>query len=108
MPDLEPVAGVEVEGRRSSAGSVVRFFALTHAATWACYITAVALSRNHPPAAPLGLGIQALVLLGTFSPSFVALALTARAEGEPWHCPDSVDSLPTLPESPVPSRKLPG
>ena len=76
LPSAAPVAGAP----RSPAGSVLRFFALTFAATWTCYITAVALSRDNPPGAPMGLELQALVLLGTFSPSLVALALTARAE----------------------------
>src|SRR5690349_10282335 len=82
MPGLEPVAAPRVGGGRAPTGSVLRFFALTFVATWSCYISAVALSRNHPLGAPMGLGVQAIVLLGTFSPALVALALTFRAEGE--------------------------
>lgn len=69
-------------GRRPAvAGSLVRFFALTFAVTWTFFLAAVAWSRRLAPGASLGLGIQALILLGAFAPAFVALALTARAEG---------------------------
>jgi membrane protease YdiL (CAAX protease family) len=68
-------------GGKHSAGSLPGFFALTFLATWTCYIAAVAWSGGHPPGAPLGPGVRALVLLGTFAPSLVALGLTARAQG---------------------------
>jgi membrane protease YdiL (CAAX protease family) len=41
----------------------------------------VTLSNSLPSDAPLGPGLSALILLGTFAPSLVALGLTARAEG---------------------------
>jgi len=72
---------VAVEGKRSSAGSLLGFFALTYVVTWTFFIAAVAMSRSLPSGGALGPGIYALVLLGTFAPSLVALALTARAEG---------------------------
>lgn len=58
----------------------VVFFILTFALTWLSWTAAAALSRPSPSAG-LSLGIGALVLLGTFAPSLVALALTARREG---------------------------
>ena len=58
-------------------GPLVRFFVLTYALMWACFITVAA--AGIPVYAPLG-GV--LVLLGTFAPSLVALWLTARTEGE--------------------------
>ena len=62
-------------------GSLVGFFALTYAVTWTCFIAAAVLSSSLPPGAGLRPGVRALVLLGTFAPSLVALGLTARAEG---------------------------
>ncbi len=59
-----------------------KFFLLTYAVTWPCFIAAVALSHgttSHIPAARIAHGL--LLLLGTFAPSLVALWLTARAEG---------------------------
>src|SRR5438876_7137405 len=58
-------------------GPLVRFFVLTYALMWACFITVAA--AGIPVYAPLG-GV--LVLLGTFGPSLVALWLTARTEGD--------------------------
>ena len=58
-------------------GPLVRFFVLTYALMWACFITVAA--AGIPVYAPLG-GV--LVLLGTFAPSLVALWLTARTEGD--------------------------
>lgn len=49
------------------------FFFLTYAVMWACFI-AVAIAV--PARTPLG---TALILLGAYSPSMVAIALTARA-----------------------------
>ena len=60
---------------RAHSGSVVTFFVLTYALMWACFITvAVSISSRTTP------GI-ALVLLGAYAPSLVAVCLTARAEG---------------------------
>jgi CAAX protease family protein len=60
---------------------LLSFFALTFAVTEACFIAAAALARNRPSGAGLGAGINALILLGVFTPALVALGLTARAEG---------------------------
>src|SRR3989441_9175356 len=57
-------------------GSLVKFFILTYAVMWTCFITVAAAAI--PARRPLG---ALLVLLGTFAPSLVALGLTARAEG---------------------------
>ncbi|HTD70542.1 MAG TPA: type II CAAX endopeptidase family protein [Gemmatimonadales bacterium] len=58
-------------------GPLVRFFVLTYALMWACFITVAA--AGIPLYAPLG---AVLALLGTFAPSLVALWLTSRAEGD--------------------------
>jgi membrane protease YdiL (CAAX protease family) len=53
---------------------LLRFFLLTFAVTWTCFITvAVAI----PAEKPLG---YALVLVGAYAPSYVALSLTAWRE----------------------------
>ena len=57
-------------------GGLVRFFVLTYAVMWTCFIS-VAVARI-PIDAPLGI---LLVHLGAYCPSLVALWLTARAEG---------------------------
>jgi len=62
--------------RRIPGGSLVKFFILTYAVMWTCFITVAAAAI--PARRPLG---ALLVLLGTFAPSLVALGLTARAEG---------------------------
>ena len=65
-------------------GSLLKFFFLTCAVTWACFITVVRMSHGPAPTAPaLVLVREFLVLLGTFAPSLVALGITARAEGSP-------------------------
>jgi uncharacterized protein len=56
------------------AGSLVLFFVLAYAGTWALFWT-VALTR---PPGPIG---AALILLGAFCPAFAALAVTAGTEG---------------------------
>jgi CAAX protease family protein len=57
-------------------GSLLKFFLLTYALTWICFISVAA------GAIPSGIPLRALVvLLGAFAPSLVALWLTARAEG---------------------------
>lgn len=61
-------------------GSLLGFFALTFVVTWTCFMAAVALSHGVPGAAPQ-LRQSALILLGTFVPSVVAIGLTARAGG---------------------------
>ena len=57
--------------------SMVKFFLLTFALTWSCFITMAILARS----GPLGVSAYALLLLGTFAPSIVATWLTYRAEG---------------------------
>ncbi len=57
--------------------SLLKFFLLTFAVTWACFLTVVRMSQGS--AAPTLAG-KGLVLLGTFAPSLVAIGLTA-AEG---------------------------
>ena len=57
-----------------SVGDLLKFFLLTFAVTWTCFISvAVAI----PAEKPLG---YVLVLMGAYAPSFVALALTAWRE----------------------------
>lgn len=75
------MAKLEVQRKQSTAGSLLRFFALTYVVTWTFFIAAAVLSRSLPSSAGPPLGLSALVLLGTFAPSMVALGLTARAEG---------------------------
>jgi len=61
---------------------VLKFFLLTYAVTWPCFIVAVAISHGTTsdiPAFRIARGF--LLLLGTFAPSLVALWLTLRAEG---------------------------
>lgn len=63
-------------------GSLVKFFLLTYALTWACFIPVVWMSQGPSPASPaLALVRSFLLLLGTFAPSLVALGMTAHAEG---------------------------
>ena len=68
--------------RKSYDGVGAGFFALTFIVTWTFFIASVALSGRVSSGASLGPGLGALVLLGTIAPSLVALALTARAEGD--------------------------
>jgi len=60
------------------AGSLGKFFVLTYAVTWTCFISLATLAVS--TRTPLG---ALLVLLGVFAPGLVALSLTARAEGGP-------------------------
>ena len=61
--------------RSTPAGSLLKFFLLTYAVMWTCFITvAVAI----PAGTPVG---HVLLLLGAFAPSLAALWLTARIEG---------------------------
>lgn len=62
-------------------GFLLPFFSITYVITWTCFIAAVALSGSLPSGTPLGPGLNALILLGTFAPSLVALGLTARTAG---------------------------
>src|SRR5271163_705190 len=53
------------------------FFLLTFVLTWSCFGTLAILARG----TPLGVAGYALLLLGTFAPSIVAVWPTYRAEG---------------------------
>jgi membrane protease YdiL (CAAX protease family) len=74
-----PEAGLRVQppGASSSAGPVAEvlgFLVLTYLCTWTCFVVA---DRG-------GDGLRLpLMLLGSFMPSLVAIALTARAAGRP-------------------------
>src|SRR5258708_5967456 len=62
--------------------SLLKFFALTYAVTWACFLAAVAISHGSASAVPaLTAGRWLMLLLGTFAPSLVALGVTARENG---------------------------
>jgi hypothetical protein len=63
--------------------SLLKFFFLTYAVTWACFITVVMISHGPAPTAAHALVRGFLLLLGTFAPSLVALWITARTEGRP-------------------------
>jgi len=65
-------------------GSLLKFFSLTYAVTWTCFIAAAALSGSVASAVPALAGLRwPLLILGAFAPSTVALWLTARADGSP-------------------------
>ena len=57
---------------------MVRFFSITFAVTWTCFIAAALLSTRAPALAGLR---WPLLILGAFAPSAVAVLLTARDEG---------------------------
>jgi len=64
--------------------SLLKFFFLTYAVTWACFITVERISHGPAPTtSALALVRGSLLLLGTFAPSLVALGITGRAEGRP-------------------------
>ncbi len=63
-------------------GSLLKFFSLTYAVSWTCFITAVALSGSFGSSVPALSGFRTpLLLLGTFAPSLVALWLTESTRG---------------------------
>jgi CAAX protease family protein len=63
-------------------GSLLKFFFLTYAVTWVCFITVVRIFHGLASAGPaLALVRGLLLMLGTFAPSLVALGITARDEG---------------------------
>src|SRR5260370_9384677 len=65
-------------------GSLLKFFFLSYAVTWACFITVVRISHGPAPTAPaLALVRGFLLLLGPFALSLVALGITASGEGRP-------------------------
>lgn len=62
--------------------SLLRFFLLTYALTWVCFVSVVKMSHAPRPTAPATAILSgSLLLLGTFAPALVALAVTARDEG---------------------------
>jgi membrane protease YdiL (CAAX protease family) len=62
---------------------VVKFFALTFAFSWACWIGAAALASRTQSSGPLLSSLSAsLLFLGALSPSFVAVLLAVRSEGK--------------------------
>ena len=64
-------------------GSLIKFFALTYALAWACWLAAATVSGNGASASPMLAALRIpLFYLGTFAPSLVALGLTARADGK--------------------------
>lgn len=61
---------------------LVTFFSLTYAVTWTCFTAARAILHGGARvSSPLAVLAEPLLLLGTFAPGLVALALTERAEG---------------------------
>lgn len=68
--------GSRTSANRQPGSSVVKFFFVTYAVTWACWIPVVLKPTSFPAALS-----SVLWLLGVFAPSFVALALTAWDEG---------------------------
>jgi hypothetical protein len=66
--------------RRADNGSLLKFFSLTFAVTWTCFIAAAVILSRVASGRLAGLA-GLLLLLGTFAPSVVALWLTARADG---------------------------
>lgn len=62
---------------------LLTFFAATYFVSWICFITAGALLRGPSVATELARLSGPLMLLGTFAPSLVALALTAQVDGSP-------------------------
>jgi membrane protease YdiL (CAAX protease family) len=62
--------------------SLLKFFFITYAVTWACFITVARISHGPRPVyPPFTLVSGFLAFLGTFAPSLVALGITARSEG---------------------------
>jgi membrane protease YdiL (CAAX protease family) len=62
--------------------SIIAFFLLTFVVSWTLWIAAAALFDGATAAGQVPPGIRALIFLpGTFAPSLVAVALTARQEG---------------------------
>ncbi len=60
---------------KGAVGSVIRFFAITYAVSWTCFIAALAFPSLAVVRVPL-------LLLGTFAPSLVAIGLTALDRGK--------------------------
>jgi membrane protease YdiL (CAAX protease family) len=68
---------------RAREGSLVAFFLLTYVVTWAAWIAAWALSGGHESTRYPGPGFPTLLFyVGVFAPGLIAVALTARHEGQ--------------------------
>lgn len=64
------------------AGSLLKFFSLTYVMAWTCWVAAGSISSGPASDAPGRAALaQALLLLGTFAPGLVALAMTGLAGG---------------------------
>ena len=62
--------------------SLLKFFLLTYALTWVCFLSVVKMSQAPSPTAPATALLRGpLLLLGTFAPALMALGVTARDEG---------------------------
>ena len=61
--------------------SLLKFFLLTYALTWVCFISVVTMSHARPTAPATAILSGSLLLLGTFAPALMALVVTARDEG---------------------------
>ncbi|HKW88858.1 MAG TPA: type II CAAX endopeptidase family protein [Candidatus Acidoferrales bacterium] len=65
-----------------SLRSLIKFFTLTFALTWACFIAVIAIMRQTAPAGlPLSVLRELLLYLGIFAPALVALGVTAQERG---------------------------
>jgi membrane protease YdiL (CAAX protease family) len=73
--NASPYRSVMPDARSTPPGSVWPFLLITFAVTWACFIP---VARAFAPSTPAG---GALLLLGTFAPSYVALGLTRLRQG---------------------------
>jgi membrane protease YdiL (CAAX protease family) len=60
--------------------SLLKFFCLTYLLSWASFITAGAIATNSSHGAVIAVR-GTFLLVGTFAPALLALALTARVEG---------------------------
>lgn len=61
--------------------SLIKYFSLTYAAAWICWLASREISSGTVPGSPRGAFAGALFLLGVFSPGLIALVLTERADG---------------------------
>lgn len=63
-------------------GHLLKFFSLTFAVTWPCFVLVVVLSSGSQPASAFRSSVRGFLLfVGIFAPSFVAVALTASIGG---------------------------
>jgi membrane protease YdiL (CAAX protease family) len=61
--------------------SLLKFFVLTYALTWVCFITVVKMSHASGAAHGMTLLRGPLLFLGTFAPALIALGVTAHDQG---------------------------